>query len=352
MSTLTGHFRITQTAVVELAHSRADSPVAYGVKWAGLPQAAVARDIMDVLCLGHWADFGQAHHFMRRFDDQSPYDAYVEAVRWISSNAMSATRLLSQRIASFFPNGIQGKHADKIRGQFLFQDVPWQSLGNAIHCLEDSFAIGHVVRSPSIEELKPGEIEHIKRYAGTEKDHHAEGDEEWWDHSKERFSTSGRQAVEAVKALLRIVLDTALESRNPHGINGWQSFCDQWLVASPKLSKVRDRAFTLIDNRYLGIRLGANNVATMSFDEEGLAKDLLKEPSTIVLEVFQRMDEHFNSDSDDVAEIYVNLLRSTGGQSLQALKNNKPLIQLLIKILDEGWTSAGEQSCINFLRGL
>lgn len=352
MSNLSGHFRITQTAVVELARSRADSPIAHGVKWAGLPQAAVARDIMDVLCLGHWADFGQAHHFMRRFDDQSPYGAYQEALQWISSNAISATRLLSQRIASFFPDGIRGKHADKIRGKLVFQDIPWQSLGNAIHCLEDSFAVGHVVRSLSIDELKPGEIEHIKRYAGSEKEHHSEGDEEWWDNSKERFSTTGRQAVEAVKALLRIVLDTALENRNPQVLHGWQGFCDQWLLASAKLSKVRDRVFILIDKHYLGVRLGANNVATMSFDEEGLAKDLLNKSTQTVLEVFQRLDEHFNSDSDDVAEIYVNLVRTRGGTSLQSLKNNRPLIQLLIKVMDEGWTSDGEQACIDFLRSL
>ncbi|MDZ4848957.1 MAG: hypothetical protein SGI77_06665 [Pirellulaceae bacterium] len=350
MSDLTGHFEITQTAVTELGQSRTDSPIAIGIRSAGLPQATVSRDILDVLCLGHWADFGQSHHFMRRFDDQSPFGAYESALRWISSNALTASQQLSQRIASFFPDGIQGKRADRIRGHLVFHDIPWQPLGNAIHCLEDSFAIGHVVRSKSENQLQPGDIEHIKRYTGSEKKDHAKGDEEWWDNSKENFSTTGRQAIEGVKALLRIVLDTAIQNRNPQSLQGWQGFREQWLVASSKLSKATDHIFELIDKHYVGIRLGANNLITMSFDEEGLANDLLPEPTQTVLQVIQRMDDHFNTDADDVAELYVNKIRAAGGQKLEALKSNKDLIKILIKVMDEGFTSKGEQECIRFLK--
>ena len=184
MSNLTGHFRITNAAVVELASGSPGSAIARGVRWAGLPEAAVKRDIMDVLCLGHWADFGQSHHFMRRFDSQSPFEAYEAALDWIYSNSLSAAKLLANRIAIYFPKGVRDTTGDRIRGRFVFQDVPWQSLGNAIHCLEDSFAIGHAVRSESAEIFSPGEIEHIKRYAGDEKELHEEGYELWWYNSE------------------------------------------------------------------------------------------------------------------------------------------------------------------------
>ncbi len=352
MSTLSGHFRITNAAVVELASGRPGSTIAQGVRWAGLPGAAVGRDIMDVLCLGHWADFGQSHHFMRRFDSQSPFEAYEAALHWIHSNSLSAVKLLANRIAIYFPKGIRDTPADRIRGRFVFQDVPWQSLGNAIHCLEDSFAIGHAVRSESEEIFAPGEIEHIKRYAGEEKKDHEEGDELWWDNSEKKFSTSGRQAIEAVKALLRMVLDNATGQQQPHSLVGWQAFCHQWLRASSKLSRTRDRVFELIDKHYTGVRLGANNLVTLNYDEQALASDLFLEPMQTVFEAFRRLDEHYNTDADDVAELYVNKIRSAGEQKIQALKGNKPLITLLIKVLDEGWTSQSEKDCITFLKSL
>ena len=56
--------------------------------------------------------------------------------------------------------------------------------------------------------------------------------------------------------------------------------------------------------------------------------------------------------ADDVAELYVNLVQSKGGTALSSLKGNRPLIQRLIKVMDEGWTSSGEQKCIKFLKSL
>ena len=40
------------------------------------------------------------------------------------------------------------------------------------------------------------------------------------------------------------------------------------------------------------------------------------------------------------------------GPILRALKTRRPLIDLLIRSMDEGWTSAGEKACIDFLEGL
>lgn len=71
-----------------------------------------------------------------------------------------------------------------------------------------------------------------------------------------------------------------------------------------------------------------------------------------VYEVFSRLDEHHQTDVDDVAEIYVGLVRKQAGPALEALKGHRELIKLLIRSMDEGWTSAGEKACIDFLKTL
>lgn len=351
MSDLSGHATITATAVRELARTWASNPIAAGLPSAGLPGAAVTRDILDVLSLGHWADFGQSHHFMRRFDQQSPFQAYEAAVEWIRTNALQSAQTLAIRIARMFPRGVNTGRGSDIRGQMVFSGVSWQPLGNAAHALEDSFAAGHVTRGPAISAKVPGLIEHVKRYAGKEKEGHEEGDEVWQD-EKGNLTQSGRFAVEAVKALLQMVIITAQAGGTPKTLDRWPQFREQWLKASPKLSKSNDRVFELIDRYYSGIRLGANNIRTLSMDEEGLAKALLAEDSQTTLAVFVRLDDEYNSDADDVAELYVNLIKARGGPAVTTLKANKPLIHRLIKVMDEGWTSSGEEECIRFLRGL
>ena len=98
--------------------------------------------------------------------------------------------------------------------------------------------------------------------------------------------------------------------------------------------------------------MGDNNLVTLNYDEQALDSDLFLEPMQTVFEAFRRLDEHYNTDADDVAELYVNKIRSAGEQKIQALKGNKPLITLLIKVLDEGWTSQSEKDCITFLKSL
>src|SRR5262245_8133385 len=113
MSTLTGHREITAQAVRELAAEWPNSPLLRNLDAAGLPGSVVKRDIIDVLILGHWADFGQKHHFMRKFDGQSPYQAYVDAVEWIRSNALEAAQMLAKRLARYFPQGVGGAGNDQ-----------------------------------------------------------------------------------------------------------------------------------------------------------------------------------------------------------------------------------------------
>jgi hypothetical protein len=355
MSSLTGHWKITQAAVRELSATWSKNPLVTGLGAAALPDAAVTRDILDVLCGGHWADFGQKHHFMRKFDGQSPAQAYREAVEWIRTNALQAAQILAARVKAYFPYGVTTGRAANHVGKTVFTGISWQQLGNAVHALEDSFAAGHAVRDEPAGPMNPGAITHIKRYAGQEKEGHEHGDAVWQD-EKGGFSRDGRFAIEAVKHLLLIVLVTAqTKEKSPTALVGWDRFVGQWLKASPKLSQEADKVFELIDRFYTGARIGASNVKTVNMDEEGLAKALFQEVGSdtkTTLTVFVRLDEHYNSDADDVAELYVKLVKTKGGPVLSALKSNKLLVERLIKVMDEGWTSAGEKECIEFLRGL
>ena len=94
---------------------------------------------------------------------------------------------------------------------------------------------------------------------------------------------------------------------------------------------------------------------TASMNEEGLAHaiyDRLGADSSLVTDVFRELDEHRNTDADDVAEIYVNLLQTKKGPPLAAVTGDSELKKLLIKVMTEGWTSSGEQKCIDFLNSL
>lgn len=384
MSNLTGHARLTALAVRELANTCNSHPLAASMANAGLPGNVVMRDLLDIILLGHWADYGQSHHFMRRFDGQSPYMAYEEDVEWVRSNAQRAARTLSRRIRYYaWPRPVAGvapraatqnrcnlttlphtslspHQARKILGGDAANDdyINWQHLGNAIHALQDSFAAGHARRSPSTDPKQPGAIEYIKVYAGADKHKHADHDKRWFDEKNERFSVTGRHAVNATRALLEIVLTTAHGgTRNNASVlqlHGWNSFQQHWLAASPSLSRARDFAIDLIERFHTGIHLG-NNTSTFNMDEEGLAKALLQECGTDmqkVFSVFSRLDGHYDTDVDDVAERYVKRVKDKPGPVSKALSGHKKLVALLIKVMDEGWTSDGEQACIGYLKAL
>ncbi len=383
MSNLTGHYEITYQAVAEISRNCSENTIASRLKEAGLSSNVVQRDIMDVVSLGHWGNYGQKHHFMRKFDGQSPRKAYDDSVEWIHTNALHASKVMSHRIKMYMhnPRIVSGnalrscplpqistdrhKRWQKatagliLRGDVQNHIAPpnWQPLGNALHALQDSFSLGHVIRSASRNIGNPGEIEHIKKYSGEEKQGHKGHDEKWWVEKTDSYSIDGRLAINASKALIYAIINNALHHLNRREVLmlvDWKGFKNHWLVASSKLSAQRDRAVDLIAKHHTGIGLGNSNFKTLNFNEEGLAKDLIKEYKTntkLVYDVFKLLDEHFNSDADDVAVYYVKKLQKQKYHFLaMAVKQNKQLVGLLIKVMDEGPTFKDEDKCIAFLK--
>ena len=106
--------------------------------------------------------------------------------------------------------------------------------------------------------------------------------------------------------------------------------------------------------RFCTSPLGFTSITT-KMDEKGLAAAIYRElggNTSLIGGVFQELDARRNTDADDVAEIYVNLLRTSKGEPLAAVAKDPQLKKLLIKILDEGWTSDGEKKCVDFLKSL
>ena len=392
MSSLTGHRRITSQAISELQKSCSKHALGGNLESANLPSFVVQRDILDVISLGHWGNYGQSHHFMRRFDGQSPTQAYKENVEWVRSSAVSAAEKLASRIRLYLlgkqaslgiaphaakrscnlPTLGSGTHLmaqgrQVLGGEFhptgnggvVRERVNWQVLGNAIHAIQDSFSDGHVIRGVSIDEKNPGPIEHIKQYAGKEKDKHKHYDSLWFDEDNKKFTIAGKQAVNATKDLLTIIIITAQISASGNDSvsieNRWERFKRVWLVISPSLSAERDFAYDFIIKHQKGIRFGNRNLKTIKMDEEKMAKNLIVEVGTNmrkVHDVFERLDSHYNADSDEVAKFYVNRVKKTGNAIEAALKENKSLVNLLIKVMDEGYTDDDEAAAIQYLKSL
>jgi hypothetical protein len=68
--------------------------------------------------------------------------------------------------------------------------------------------------------------------------------------------------------------------------------------------------------------------------------------------VFRAMDESYTTDADDVAVLYLSRVLREGGTRLEALRLNRPFRDTLIRILDEGSTSAEESRLVSKLRAL
>jgi hypothetical protein len=106
--------------------------------------------------------------------------------------------------------------------------------------------------------------------------------------------------------------------------------------------------------RFCTSPLGLTSV-TWKMDEQKLAAALYQElgaDTALVAQVFRELDSRRNTDADDVAELYVDLLRSKGGPPKEAVAKDAQLRSLLIRILEEGWTAEREKKCIEFLRSL
>jgi ribosomal protein L22 len=120
----------------------------------------------------------------------------------------------------------------------------------------------------------------------------------------------------------------------------------------------------LADHAYVETA-GASDPATRQFvgrftsfwtgvDETGMAKALANEHRmnpTFVQRVFVSLNNDYNTDADDIALEYVRLVRQDSGLQ-QSLRANKGLRDLLIQLMDDGWTSGEEQDAIRYLRGL
>ncbi|MDR3506677.1 MAG: hypothetical protein P4L64_02140 [Caulobacteraceae bacterium] len=108
-----------------------------------------------------------------------------------------------------------------------------------------------------------------------------------------------------------------------------------------------DPAFVV--NRYRWGGLGV----TFSMDEEGLAKCLAQMGGNLgrVRSIFEYLEENHSSDSDDVALAYVDLVKKDPALA-RAIKFEPPLRNLLIKLLNAGWTSDDEQAAIDYLKAL
>ena len=106
-----------------------------------------------------------------------------------------------------------------------------------------------------------------------------------------------------------------------------------------------DPAFTV--NRFRWGSLGV----TFNMDEEGLAKCLASMGGNTerVFTIFKHLDAHHNSDADDVAVLYVGHLMKSPGLAA-AVRADASLTALLIRVMDEGWTSDDEKKAIAFLR--
>ena len=106
-----------------------------------------------------------------------------------------------------------------------------------------------------------------------------------------------------------------------------------------------DPAFTV--NRFRWGSLGV----TFSMDEQGLANCLaaMGINTRRVFAIFEYLNKNHTSDADDVAVLYVGHVRKSPALTA-AVKSDKPLTDLLIRVMDEGWTSDDEKKAIAFLK--
>jgi hypothetical protein len=236
MSSLAGHMSMTRRAV-ELLEAEGH-PVCRALTTAKIARRAAARDIFDLLTLGHWSDFAQCHHFMRRFDGQSEREAYAEAVAWVRARATRAAVILARQLRTERAAAILAPHAGSTRARL---DLSSQALGDALHAVQDSFARGHAEREAPRGD-SPGAIRRIKRYAGADKAGHAEADLEWRGPGHDGISAGGWQAVHASRELLRLIADAGAAGAGAAAtLDGFESYRQTWLAASAALSAERDR---------------------------------------------------------------------------------------------------------------
>jgi hypothetical protein len=102
-------------------------------------------------------------------------------------------------------------------------------------------------------------------------------------------------------------------------------------------------------NRY---RVGSFGM-TFNMDEAGLTEGLVAMGGNMrrVRAIFEHLEANHGSDVDDVAVRYVGAVASQPALRI-ALKAERPLVELLIRVMSAGWTSADEKKAIAFLQTL
>jgi hypothetical protein len=110
---------------------------------------------------------------------------------------------------------------------------------------------------------------------------------------------------------------------------------------------VKDDA-TFVVNRF---RWGSFGM-TASMDEAGLAEALANMGTNIprITAISERLYKAHNSDVDDVAVLHVQKIKNNRA-ILNLIRRDNKLKNLLIKSLDEGWTSGSEHKAIALLKG-
>lgn len=90
-------------------------------------------------------------------------------------------------------------------------------------------------------------------------------------------------------------------------------------------------------------------------DEDGLAAALYNEcgiNTYLVYAILVELYKNYRNDSDDVAFAYVNLVKNGRVAIQEALKLHREVVEFLIKLLDEGWTTKEEYRAIDYLKTL
>ncbi len=392
MSKISGHFELTNQALNELKVACGTNPVVagvpttsvgtridmsdaellvggsgfliynqFGVETPSPSHGAVLRDLRDIYNGGHWRNHAQKHHFMRRFTKQNSLEAWEAGVDWILTEAEKAMVLLCANIEQAFGRGNDLKRPPSAKCKIptfvkpptmsanVFRGAASDRLGSAVHAVQDSFSASHVKRI-GVSATDPGEISKIYVYEGSEKEGHSHADEGWGDENS--FSRDGRHAIAATKALIELVLKNALKRRQK--LKGKKAFRNRWLRASKRIHTHHEDVTEAFIEKHTFIHR-SDLYASKAIRGEELGRALFTEHGANAKQVYDillAVVDEFENSSDDVAEAYVREVMGNSGSQLKALRSNRALIRLLIKVMDEGWTTAGEQDSIDFLKAL
>ncbi len=133
---------------------------------------------------------------------------------------------------------------------------------------------------------------------------------------------------------------------------GLHQFAGSGTLISHGFKVYAENDATFVINRF---RWGSFGL-TASLDEDGLAETLVGMGTNLprVQAVFEKLGQSHNSDADDVAVLYVQKLQVSPQRNtiVGAFKQRPTLRNLLIRIMDEGWTSAEEKAAIAFLKAI